>query len=132
MAEPVAQLTVGIVDGRIRCTAIQIKAEAGTFLTGEDLRRIPIARLIAEAVDKSPSPAPAAPDGFPTAGPTADAIRYIANVYTLAYAAGQPPTKAVAALGLTYSTAARWVALARAAGYLSRTERGRASGMPPI
>jgi hypothetical protein len=132
VSAPAARLTIGTVDGKSRCTAIEITAAPGEFLTGEDLRRVPVARLITEAVDETPAPLPNAPDGFPASGPTDEVLRYIATAYARAYAAGHAPTKAVEELGLTYSTASRWVALARAAGYLSRTGRGKASGAAPI
>lgn len=131
MTEPTVQLSVDTINGKSRCVAIQITAAPGAFLTGEELRRVPIAHLVAEAMNDSSPPMPPVPDGFPADGPTPEALRYIATAYDRAYAVGKPPTKAVENLGLTYPTAARWVALARAAGYLSRTTRGRVSGATP-
>lgn len=60
------------------------------------------------------------PAGFDSnVGPTDDALRFVAASYSLAYALGEPPAKAVERdLDLATSTAGRWIKLAREKGLL--------------
>ncbi len=59
------------------------------------------------------------------------ALERIAEVYSAAYARGEPPTQAVAAyLDCDKATAARRVALCRKRGVLLATGRGLAGGIP--
>lgn len=135
------EMDIDLVGDRLSCVAIRVVANPGMAVVGDDLRRLPIAGLVGYAAHQmlwrtethdgyTTSDGPVQPpEGFPGSGPTDEALRYIAGTYHVAHAVGMPPTKAVEGLGLTYSTAARWVALARAAGYLSRTAPGKSSGM---
>jgi hypothetical protein len=55
----------------------------------------------------------------------------VAAVYTAAWRAGEPPTKAVASWGsVESSTAAKWVAKTRALGLLPPTTKGKPSAPP--
>jgi|SRR5665647_1061483 len=57
---------------------------------------------------------------------TDDLLREVADVYRKAWAAGDPPTQAVAShFYKSHSTAARWVGLARKAGYLGPADGSR-------
>lgn len=57
----------------------------------------------------------------------------VADVYSRAWAAAKPPTKAVAARwGVEQSTAAKWVARTRRLGLLAPTSRGRAGGVSQV
>lgn len=63
-------------------------------------------------------------------GPLRDVeLRDVAAVYRTAHAAGDPPTKAVAArFGVARSTAGRWIAEARRRGHLGEAPRPRMAG----
>jgi hypothetical protein len=124
-------------DGRLVCQTVTVEAtDQSGPVTAEGLRGIPLAGLLRWGVREharqqgrrfNPDP-DVAKDG-----PTPEALRAAATVYRLAYALGEPPTKAVSvSLGLTYSTAARWVAKAREAGLLGATTQGRAGGVPAV
>jgi hypothetical protein len=63
------------------------------------------------------------PDGVTEHGPTDRALRWVAHFYRWGYAVSYGGTKAVEELlGLSRSTAGRWVKLAREAGYLGPAE----------
>ena len=122
-------LQVVVRDGRFVCETIRADE-----ITGELLRLLPIRELIrsgvidATAISASPSSdlslsaADLAKDG-----PTDDALRAAAAVYRLAHAVGDPPTKNVAlSLHIGYSTASRWLRLARDKGILGETRQGKA------
>jgi hypothetical protein len=56
----------------------------------------------------------------------------VARIYREAFEAGPAPTKAVTIkFDVSYATASKWVARARAAGLLPATERGRARAVEP-
>lgn len=135
---------VDLVGDRLGCTKLTVTGSAGEAVTGERLRQVPVADLMARAVraglvqtklvddGKLRVTTPVQlepPEGFPKSGPTEEALQFIALVYQLAYVLGESPTKAVAQLGMPYATAARWVSRAREASYLSRTAPGRAGGI---
>jgi hypothetical protein len=123
------------LDGdRLVCEALTARRrDGGSPVVGEELRKIPVARLlraVAPAVvwfevgESQVEPAwrilhhHHAP---PTdEGPTRQALAYLALVYELAVLTGAPPTRSVAdALGIAESTARRWVRRARDTGALT-------------
>lgn len=136
--------TVNLVGDRLACTQLEVVGAPGEAVTSDRLRQVPVAALTALAVRgglvnvsmvddgrlrvTTPSTL-RAPEGFPAAGPTREALQYVALTYRLAYMLGGSPTKAVAALGMPYATAARWVSRARKAKLLDPTARGRAGGV---
>jgi hypothetical protein len=70
------------------------------------------------------------PDDVAEHGPTDRALRWVAHIYHYGYAVSYNATKAVMEqLRLPRSTAGRWIAAAREAGYLGPSEgAGRAGG----
>jgi hypothetical protein len=70
------------------------------------------------------------PDDVAEHGPTDRALRWVAHLYRYGYAVSYNPTKAVEeTLKLPRSTAGRWIAAARTAGYLAPSEgMGKAGG----
>jgi hypothetical protein len=100
----------------------------GREVTGEAIRAVPIARILtlgAMAANSGLHPSPDAAE-IRDQGPTEDSLHVVAFIYRLAHMVRDPPTRAVAsAIGLPYSTAARWVQQARQAGFLRPAERGR-------
>lgn len=115
------------VDERLACTSIDVqRLEGGPIVTSELLRSFPMGREQYRIVNRA-GLAPRAHDPLATverpadllaAGPTDDALRYIADVYQLAHACGLNPTREVAERGLARSTAERWVRKAREKGML--------------
>jgi hypothetical protein len=69
-------------------------------------------------------------NGVAEHGPTDRALRWTAHFYRYGYAVSYNPTKAVQeSLQLPRSTAGRWIAAAREAGYLGPSEgMGKAGG----
>ncbi|HEY3867604.1 MAG TPA: hypothetical protein VGM10_04620 [Actinocrinis sp.] len=135
---------VDLVGDRLGCVQLEVKGAGEKTITGELLRQIPVGTLVASAVRtglvqtrlvddgrlRVTEPAwLTPPEGFPKAGPTDEALQFIALVYQLAYILGESPTKAVAQLGMPYATASRWIARARDAEYLLPTGPGRAGGV---
>jgi hypothetical protein len=70
------------------------------------------------------------PEGLSKEGPSDRALRWVAHLYHYGMAVSLNPAKIVEDfLGLSHSTAARWVRLARQKGYLGPSEGpGRAAG----
>jgi hypothetical protein len=136
---------VDLVGNRLGCTELQVKGASGKTITGELLRQLPVGTLVSGAVrlglartklinngSQRVTDYPlllSPPEGFPKAGPTDEALRFVALVYQLSYILGESPTKAVAQLGMPYATASRWIARARSANYLLPTGPGRAGGV---
>jgi len=133
------RVVADMVDGRLACTELHVsQREGGPPVTTDAIRLIPVAQLVKAAAasyvmqTSTPSPGvtwgspPVVPEGFPKAGPTDDALRFVALVYRTSHAFGDPPTMAVESLGLPRSTAIRWVSLARRKGFLGTTTPGRA------
>jgi hypothetical protein len=122
-------------DGRLVCEEVTLRrVDGGPPVTTESLRRVPLAGIVGaglrgsvlESGEDGVRPF-SIPSDVAAHGPTDQALRAAATVYRFSHALGEPPTKAVAAsLGLTHSTAARWVAKARERGYLGPTSQGRA------
>jgi len=136
--------------GEPRCRQLEVRATGEDEVTGETLRRVPVARLLglvlAVAAWKVTSPttmqtgmAAGAMREFyqsyargsrrPRRGsPLTDAnLRQVAELYRAAFDRGDPPTATIAGeLHIARSTAARWVAKARERGLLGPSIRGRA------
>ena len=142
-------------EGTPSCRTLCVRAPAGETVSGESLRRIPIARLTREAtVAASRKYTPIAEGGDPVfrfaSSPQVEAatfyrrytkdarrprrgspiteenLREVARVYREALKRGDPPTQAVAdGMNVARSTAARWVAAARKRGLLGPAMRGK-------
>lgn len=136
---------VEVVPLRGRLTAREVRVrqrENGPPVTSEVIRSVPVARLVQEAAAQVMSSSTSA-EGVTTSimrqlteehveqlragGPTDAALDWVAYLYRLSVAVGEPPTRTVEqVLGLPRSTAGRWVSLARQRGFLGRTESGKA------
>jgi hypothetical protein len=143
-------------DGTVACRAIEIRAADGEAVTGEALRRLPVAKLTRQAVagaarlyqpiaDGGPpifrlsgQPARVHADFYnsytqdarrPRRGSplTREHLAQVAELYRAALQRGDPPTRTIATeLHAARSTAARWVALAREQGLLGASLPGQA------
>jgi hypothetical protein len=122
----------------------------GPPVTTEGIREIPVAALLRLAVEGNLTRVgPRQHDGHTStweytwaawpanlseraqsgAGPNEHDLRAIADVYQIAYATDQPPTKTVMQrFGLPRSTASRWIALARKQGLLGPATPRKAGG----
>lgn len=136
--------------GETRCRRVDVRAPDGGDVTGETLRRIPLAHLagvvLATAAWKVTGPttmqtgmarservefyerhargARRPRQGTPIAD---DTLRQVAGLYRAAYERGDPPTQTVAdEMHVARSTAARWVTRARERELLGPALRGRA------
>lgn len=113
--------------GRMVCQRLTIERRpGGPPVTGEALRRIQVQALVrAETRRSLASVLVGDPRQAAVAGPIDDTLRLVAEVYRIAYLCSDPPTATVAGrFGLPRSTAGRWVAMARARGFLGEvTER---------
>jgi hypothetical protein len=143
-------------DGTVACRAIEVRAADGEAVTGETLRRLPVAKLTRQAVAGAARLYQPVTDGGPpifhlTGAPvrahadfynsyTRDARRprrgspltpqhlaQVAALYRAALQRGDPPTQTIASeMHAARSTAARWVALAREQGLLGASLPGQA------
>src|SRR4051794_25909787 len=107
-------IDVDLIGGRVGFSPVIVgPIDADTAIAQDLLRRLPlagnVASIVAEWLVVDIKSAPQRPDDLLSAGPTAEALRYVAHVYRLADVLGQKPTQAVAELGLTRPTAERWV-----------------------
>ena len=69
------------------------------------------------------------PSDVAAAGPTDEALWWVAHIYRLALVKGDAPTKRYELMALPTSTAGRWVTLARQRGFLGPAEGpGKAGG----
>lgn len=139
------ELGVALEAGRLVAERVTcLRRGGGGPVTSDVLPRVPVGRLVRAAatnvVMRSEGQAvmggrglvsvntPYRPEVDVSQGPTPEALEAVAVVYRLAFAVGEPPTRAVAEqLGLARSTAGRWVQRAREAGLLGATTEGRAS-----
>jgi hypothetical protein len=112
------------VVSEVRCS----RRRGGPEVTGEAIRIVPIKRILTlGAIDANSGlhPGPEAAE-IRDQGPTEESLHVVAYVYRMAHLVGDPPTRAVAsAIGLPYSTAARWVQHARQAGFLRPADKRR-------
>ena len=135
---------------RYVCTSFEVfrtpDADEGKgFVTSEVLRKLTVGHLVQMALLNLPdlqvtrelpnengvepwgwTP----PEGLREEGPTDRVLQWVAHLYLHAMATSMNPAKAVEdRLGLSHSTAARWIRLARQKGYLGPSEGpGRAAG----
>jgi hypothetical protein len=130
--------------GRYVCDRLTLaRRPGGPPVTGEAVRAVPVARLLRwgvrhllmEVVERGPDgsliaePLGDMPADLAERGPTEISLRWVARVYTMAVACGDPPTAAVEkTLRLPRSTAGRWVSAARDRGYLGPTTPGKIGG----
>lgn len=136
--------------GETYCRRLEVRTASGSEVTGETLRRIPLARLsgvvVATAAWKVTGPTTMQTgttrservefyQGYardarrPRQGsPLTDThLRQVADRYRAAYERGDPPTQTVAdEMHVARSTAARWVARARERELLGPAMPGRA------
>ena len=113
-------------NGRFGIWEVTITSATGP-VTGEKLRRVPMGDIVRSlAIDMvltirrdDHGVSTLAPIGPPPAstserGPSTEQLEYLADLYSLAAAVGDPPTKSVAAaLGISVPTATRWANRAR-------------------
>ena len=138
LAEPATEHSAGSVSAA-KLTVTQRPGGPPVTLAG--IRSIPVGGLVrfaaveeAREIERADgvirTTARVAPDELADGGPTSTALWWVAYVYRLALVVGDPPTKAVRdALGLSRSTAGRWVSLAREQGFLGPAEgAGKAGG----
>src|SRR5215213_3458899 len=112
------EMDVEYADGRLVCGRLEARRhEGGPPITSELLRSLAVGRALYSIVTKEVVVYPKTFDPFASGqrvsellanGPTDEALLYVAQVYTIAYACGLKPTQAVVELGLTRSTAERW------------------------
>lgn len=133
--------------GRFACRSLLVQqAGSGPPITTEGLRGVPVAGLTKRAgVDHVLSVEFSGGDWVHLAsrqlteeicerlrkvGPRSETLSWVAYIYRLALVLGEPPTKSVEqTLGIARSTAGRWVAEARAKGFLADAEgAGKAGG----
>ncbi len=106
------------------------RRKGGSPITGEVLRRIPIASIVSRAVGMlalhEVEPGKLQPVGVAQLADE-DESHYVARIYRMAHVSGYPTTKAVQeALGIAESTATQKVVLARKLKLLPKTEPGKA------
>jgi hypothetical protein len=111
-------------EGRFDAVEVNVCGLEDFSVTGEVLRKVPIARLLREHLAttvKGPRP-PGRADGVDH-----DNLLRVATIYRIAYMAYEPPVQAVAEqLGIAPSTAAKKVIQARRTGLLPPTTPGKA------
>ena len=151
-----ARADIGVVmtvetdtSGVSRCIALELRElEGGEPVTGGVLRKIPVQEMMREALALVAGEVQSQGGGVTSAGfgsgraagfdenvrrprrgaaVTDDQLRQVADLYRAALDRGDPPTQTIAdEMHAARSTAARWVAKARAAGFLGAAVRGRA------
>lgn len=134
--EPVAELFIGVVDGKPACT--QIRALPGKALSGDILRQTPISTLVREAarahiVHLRDGFAVRFAQGNPLFWPRREWISghsrrsldssflsRVADIYRIALATGEAPALAVERIlgPTTPENARRWIMIARKEGFL--------------
>lgn len=137
-SRPIARVEIGVVDGRIACVGIQ--ALPGKQITGQLLRRAPLAHLVKSAASANivhlrdgfavrfaeGNPAFSRENELPEhvrrRPRDFEFLSRVAAIYRLAVAAGEPPALAVQeALGpTTHENARRWIMKAREQGALGK------------
>ena len=131
---------------RYVCHEVRAASSTGGAVTTEALRHLQIAEWIVLALLMDSDEGPVirelenpdgrepwgktAPDDVAEHGPTDRALRWTAHFYRYGYAVSYNPTKDVEEmLKLPRSTAGRWIAASREAGYLGPSEgMGKAGG----
>jgi hypothetical protein len=118
------------VNGAYRMIGISIQSVDGEQLTVEQYRRVPISTLMKKALSRiAPKPEMKATLKGAQRGSTLpdDLLEEVAQLYKQAVNYGNSPIAAIAqAFGVSQSTAAKRVMLARKLGYLGEAVRGKA------
>ncbi|HEX6077268.1 MAG TPA: helix-turn-helix domain-containing protein [Micromonosporaceae bacterium] len=112
--------------GRYRVRTLTVEATGDRDVTGEMLRKVRVAEVLRDAVNREMTsqlwPLAGGPDAPSDADgqPTTETLTYVALVYRLALVTGDPPTQAVArALKVSRNTASRLVTRAWDRGLLT-------------
>jgi hypothetical protein len=133
---------------RYLCTSFEVfrtpdASKGKGFVTSEVLRKLAVGHLVGltmivptTVLRELPNPdnvepwGLAPPEGLSEEGPTDRVLRWVAHLYRCEMAvATNPALEVEKTLGLSHSTAGRWVRLARQNGYLGPSEGpGRAAG----
>ncbi|TXR56465.1 hypothetical protein [Quadrisphaera setariae] len=122
-------------EGRYVAREVSVTAADGRQVSGEALRRLPLAAVIKRGVSglitsKNLGPVLAPNDGDERSDEAVE-LRMVALRYRVARLLGEAPNLYIAdALGVSRATAARRVAAARAGGYLRPDEVATAGGAP--
>jgi hypothetical protein len=142
------ELRVVHEDGRFVVDQLTVKRKpGGPPVTSEHLREVPVAAFLRLAVEhnvmhvgptehdgktsswKLTWASPLALSERARGGPSERDLQVVADVYHVAYATGQAPTRAVMErLDLPRSTAGRWVKMARERGLLGPATPRKAGG----
>lgn len=128
------KITVDLINGVASCIAMSVVMHPGHALTGTLIRQLPIRGLTEKLAVKAIGvrDTSGGPVDFPfvvpkneildirQSGPTDKNLQLAATLYSIGKAMAQAPAQqVVTTLGLTRSTATRWIAKARAKGFLS-------------
>jgi hypothetical protein len=125
-----ATMTVELIDGVYRVTALIAEGPEDSWLDLEAVRAMRFSELVVQGLVKAVRYHH--DDGKTYTAekplPEQDPLRFVALTYAMARAAGQHPTARVAEdLGISREAAAQRVKRARDAGYLPPTEPGKVS-----
>ncbi|MCU1612772.1 MAG: hypothetical protein JWO98_312 [Frankiales bacterium] len=129
------ELQLDIVDGRLACVSLLAqRIDDGPTVTGEGLRRVPVADAVAaaavtgdvlrERVQTGENQFSDIPFEFPETefaknGMTDDALEQVARIYAMAQATGKKATGILLSeYGMPRPTATRWIQAARRRGIL--------------
>lgn len=118
-----------LVDGVYVVVAITMHGVEESGVDWDRVSRLPFRRLIAQGIADGIHARIKYPDGYvEKADASTDTAWRTANLYAIARAMGESPTKAVAeAFGITHAAATQRVKRARDKGYLRATTRGKAN-----
>jgi hypothetical protein len=122
-----------VIDGRIECVAVSVAARGEDMpVTPGVLRDLRLGERIRKGRAQITQDAAAGTPAYRVAGlrrSTRERLEEVARVYREAFAANQPPAKAVEErLGLTQGRASSLIARAREVGMLPPTSRGAPQG----
>ena len=134
------RLTLDIVDGRLACVhLVASRRDGGSPVTGELLRRVPVARYVEVAGrdagvlrevrrldDRNTQLVPYAPPpaDFAAGGMTDETLEQVSRVYAWAQASGNRASGVLLNdFGMSRPTSSRWLAAARQRGILREEHR---------
>ncbi len=135
------ELEIAFEGDRYVCRELRMRQrEGGPPVTGEALRDVTVRNYVRTGIRLAVMKEEQAPDGtsvlrsalgrkppkgLAKQGPTDEVLRWVAQIYGLAVALNEPPTKSVQdELGVSRATAGRWVAEARNRGLLPPLNEG--------
>lgn len=136
-------IEVELEEGRFNCVDLRCsRRRGGPPVTTELMRKLPVVGLtrmvaheyVVHREKSSKGTTKISPYNWNAAaaaaeGPTDKTLQAVAVAYKFAYACWWPPTQYVATqFELPRSTAAKWVTMARQAGYLAETRERKAGG----